>query len=514
MKRKLSSIAAYCLVLALALAAATSCKKDPIGNEVVGPDDKQSNDTIPALSLFSADSVALADTIRFELDSAAQTFIVDAHLKGWTAEVTGNDAGATPWLYCTPIVGTTDRTEIIVSVSANNVEIARTGNITFTQDSTGLKKTVGIFQKETPPMETNLITDSLALIAIYKALDGKNLFPKMWNPKNPLRYLYTDSYGTTYMKFWDGIICDTLPNGKVDPNGRIRHLNFTNADAKGDIPAELGNLRALESFTFVVNRVKGVIPNGLSFAKNLKSIYIRGSWGVTGLPKDIGMLSNLELLDFSGTSVTELPESLGKCAKLIEIQASPMYEKAKEPLRGNLSKAMANKPALKSATFGKTELSGDLSFFKEAPIMTKFETMSNKFSGDMNLAENLKNSTELEYLILDSSPELTGTLEGIKNCQKLITFRLQDSKVGGTLDQGELHLIPAMKTVWIQNNEFTGNISVDFLKACQALNSVAMNKLGGTLPDEVRSQLQAKFLFGDRVCVQKEGFGFTNCDLK
>lgn len=514
MKRKFTLAISYCAITLVAVLVATSCKKNP--DDVVGPNGnggQKPNDTIPALSLFSADSVALADSLRFEIDSAAQTFVVDAHLKGWTAEVTGNEAGATPWIHCKQLTGSIGRTEITVSVSVNDVEIARTGNITFTQDSTGLKKTVGIFQKGTPPMETNITTDSLVLVALYKALDGKNLFPNLWDFKKPLRYPMPHPDGRTRWEFWKGIICDTLPNGSVDPNGRIRHFNFTNADAKGDIPAELGNLRALESFTFAVNRVKGVIPNGLSFAKNLKSIYIRDSWGITGLPKDIGLLSNLESLTISGTSIAELPESLGKCTKLTEIAASPMYEKAKELIKGNINKCLANKPVLTEVSFGNTALTGDLSFLKEAPMLKKFEITSNKFSGDLNLTENLKNSSVLEYLILDSSPELTGTLAGLKNAPELVTFRCKDSKVGGTLDQAELHLMAKIGNVWLPNNELTGNLSLDFVKSLKVQSDISMNKLSGTIPDDVKALLKPKFVFGTHVCPQKEGFGFTNCDL-
>lgn len=497
MKRQISLFASYCVICAMAMAVATSCKKNdvpPPGPGTGGEPGKEQKDTVARISLFSADSTALAEEFNFEVEAGTQKFIVDAYIKGWKAEITGNEVGATPWITCEPAEGPVGRTEVTIAVTANDIELERDGSITFVQDSTGLTQVVKITQKGLPPMITDITTDSLALVAMYNAFDGKNLFPTKWDPKKRL-------------ESWGGVTVSL-----VDGKRRVTALDFTNSDAKGDIPAELGNLRALTSLTMIVNRVKGVIPNGLSLAKGMKKLYIRGSWGITGLPKDMGLWSDLEVLDIAGTSVAELPASLGKCAKLIELTASPMYEKAKQLIKGDVTKALANKPELLFAIFGKTELTGNISFLKEAPKLTKFETISNKFSGDLNFAENLVNSDSLEYLTLDISPDITGTLAGLKGAKKLSTFRITDSKVGGSLDLAELHLIPKFITLWAPNNEFTGGLSVDFMNGCKTMNNLSMNKLSGTIAPEVQDLMKSRFIFGSRICPQKEGFGFTNCE--
>lgn len=496
MRKLYGKAAIYCAIFAMAGAVAMSCNDDKGPNKEPGKDeDSTSTSKVASISLFSSDSVAFAESIEFPIEQGAQKVIVDASVKGWTVQIQGNEEGGTAWLACEPALGAAGRTEVSIAVTANIVEIARTGVVTFVQDSTGLTKVVNVSQACPPPLVTDISTDSLALIAMYNAWDGKGLWKDYWDLKKPLDK-------------WQGVTVSL-----VDGKHRITSLNFENKSAKGDIPEELGNLRALTSLRLIVSRVKGVIPNGLSFAKGMKHLYIRGSLLITGLPKDLGLWTELETLDIASTSVAEIPESLGKCAKLRELNAAPMNDKMKEPIKGNINTFLANKPELRFACFGDTGLTGDLSFIKQSPLMNKFETLSNLFSGDLNLIENLAGADSLEYLILDSSPNMTGTLEGLSAAKSLAALRIKDSKVGGSLDLAQMHLLPKMSSIWLLNNEFTGNLSMEFLSGCRTANNVSMNKLSGTLSQEVKDVLKAKFQGGDRVCVQKDGFGFDNCDL-
>lgn len=501
MKRKLTLAVSYCAIALIAISVATSCKKDPVNGE--GPGNRpKPNDTIASIAIFSADSVVLADTLRFEPEAPGITFIVDANIKGWTAAISDTDGSTVEWAQCTPLVGPSGRTEVAVSVTNNDIELERVCTITFTQDSTGLTQSVALAQKGIPALLTDRSTDSLALIALYKAFDGRNLFPDLWDLKKELQH-------------WEGVKIDSLPDGTPIAGGRVIGLVFENQDAKGEIPTELGNLRELKSLTLTLNRVKGAVPNSLSFIKGLKKMSLKGSWGITSLPKDIGLISDLEVLDIEGTSVAELPESLSRCEKLKELNAASFYEKVKEKLKGDLSKILVNKPALKQVVLGTTELTGDLSFLKHAPNMTKFTIESHKMSGDLNLTQHLNYPTadSMRTFSLGSSPEFTGTLAGLNQFDSLETFSILDSKVAGTLDDMKIHTLENFYSVNIVNNDITGNISFDFINSLKTLSSVGMNKLEGTLAPEVVAQIFEKFNYGENVCVQKEGFGFTNCEL-
>lgn len=499
MKRKFTLAVTYCIVAMMAVMVSTSCKKKPLDEgPVVPPVDTTENgkDTIARISLFSADSTALDTVFTFAMEAGTKKFIVDAYMKGWTAEIEGNDVGGTPWLTIEPLLGPKGRTEVTVATTAADSELERTGSITFTQDSTGLTKVVNVTRTGLPPLETDITTDSLALVAIYNAFNGKESMP-FWNLKAPVRT-------------WGGVTM-----GLVNGNSRVIALNLTNSEIKGDIPAEMGNLRELTSLIMVVNRVKGVIPDGLSLAKGMKKLYLRGSWGITGIPKNMGLWTDLEELDIEGTAVAELPSSLGNCAKLKYLNAGSLYEKAKVKMKGDISKALANKPVMTYAKLGVTELTGNLSFLKDAKKLTKLEIESNMMSGDINLTEylNYPESDSLRVLQLGLSPELTGTLKGLNQLDSLETFTLTGSKVGGTLDDMQLHTLKIFNAVTLSNNEITGNISLDFINALKTNSFVDLNKLSGTLSPDVVYQLHAKFLYEDRVCVQKEGYGFTNCVL-
>lgn len=498
MKIKFLSAITYCaLGLAMALVA-TSCKNDtPPQDDTHGPGGDKTKDTVAALSLFSADSIALSEALSFDIQAATQNLIVDANVKGWTVQIQGNTAGEAPWLICEPALGPVGRTEVTLAVTANQVETPREGIVTFLQDSTGLTKQIKVTQKEAPAMETDILSDSMALIAIYNAWDGKGLWKDMWDLKKPLDK-------------WTGVTVSL-----VDGKRRVTALNFESKSAKGDIPAELGNLRALTSLTLVVsNRVKGAIPNSLSFAKGMTTLYLRGSVSITGIPKDIGQWTELETLDFEGTSVTELPESLSQCSKLKYFNATQLSEKAPQKLAGNITKSFANKPELLVLKLGVTDLKGDLSFLKEAPKMTNMEIEGAMLSGDLNLAAHLSHrSDSLRFLSLGSNPQLTGTLAGLNQLPNLESFSLIDSQVAGTLDDMQLHTMPSISSVTLTNNQITGTISVDFVNALKTTSDVGMNKLEGTLAPEVVEQLFAKFMYDEKVCVQKEGFGFTNCTI-
>lgn len=493
MKKHITSLTSYCVIFVTVLLL--GCKGDT-NNEEKPPVDPGTGkeDAVASISLFSADSVVLAETLSFQAEGGSQGVVVDANVKGWTLQIQGNDAGDAPWLTCEPALGAVGRTELTLVVAANAVEIERHGVVTFVQDSTGLAKVVAVSQKGIDPLQTDMTTDSMALIALYTAWDGKGLWKDLWDLKKPV--------GT-----WTG-----LQVSLVDGKRRVTGLDIQSTGPKGDMIVELGNLRELTSLTLVLSRVKGAIPNGLSFAKNLKTIYLRGSLGITGLPKDIGFCENLEVLDIAGTAVAQLPESLSKCTKLKDLNASPMSEKAKLPLSGNLNKILSNKPELLSASFGKTELTGDLAFLKETPKLTKFQIATSKMAGDLNLEENLKNSGDsLEYLRLGSSPDLTGTLAGLKQAKRLASFEIMDSKVGGTLDQAELHLLPNNVSIWIPNNEFTGQVTIDFISRCGTACNISMNKLSGTITDDIKALIKPKFIFSERFCLQKEGFVLDNC---
>ncbi|KAL8263971.1 hypothetical protein R6Q59_022101 [Mikania micrantha] len=89
------------------------------------------------------------------------------------------------------------------------------------------------------------------------------------------------------------------------------------------LPEAIGKLKCLEILTLHYNRLdvsfnelEG-IPESLCFATNLETLNIGKNFAdMTALPRSIGNLENLQVLDISGDQIKSLPESFGLLTKL------------------------------------------------------------------------------------------------------------------------------------------------------------------------------------------------------
>ena len=108
--------------------------------------------------------------------------------------------------------------------------------------------------------------DSLALIALYHALDGKQwIQSKNWLSNKPIDE-------------WHGVFVYRQ---------RVKNLVLNNNQLKGSVPPEIGNFRALQRLSLNANQIQGISPQ-------------------------IGQLSNLEALSLYGNQLKDIPTSLGK----------------------------------------------------------------------------------------------------------------------------------------------------------------------------------------------------------
>jgi hypothetical protein len=181
--------------------------------------------------------------------------------------------------------------------------------ISFTAvDGSELKEagTVKVIQKKAPPIENSRKGDSLAVVAIARAI----------------RYDMRDDEGESMDK-WDFVRLWNINDEGYKPEleGRLRYVEFsrfstwfnTKDFSQADqLPYELGYLTTVEELIMFANSSSLLISLGsgeLGKLTNLKRLTLYDV-GLVSLDPDFANLSNLEYLDLSSNNFNELPEVL------------------------------------------------------------------------------------------------------------------------------------------------------------------------------------------------------------
>eukprot|EP00978_Attheya_sp_CCMP212_P010881 scaffold26486_cov26-Attheya_sp.AAC.1 len=162
-----------------------------------------------------------------------------------------------------------------------------------------------------------------ALLALYNATDGDNwnipffLGGIAWNTTTP---------SDPCLDMWVGVSCDT--------DNKITKLDLGSRGSfglNGTLPSDIGLLTNLEKLDFSNNQVSGTIPIQIGLLTNLESLFFNNNQLTGPIPTQIGLLTNLEVLDFgfnqliTGMIPTQICSLLTKCGgKLQTLDPCPM----------------------------------------------------------------------------------------------------------------------------------------------------------------------------------------------
>lgn len=145
--------------------------------------------------------------------------------------------------------------------------------------------------------------DSLALVAIYHALNGPN-WQNTWDLNDPM-----DEWFSDIVLSFDG-------------TGEVILLSLSNADKQniqGKIPPEIGNLLRLDALMLsdIEGLSESIIPPEVGNLTNLTTFSIDNCDVGGEIPREIGNLSNLSTLIINNTNVTgSIPAEIGNLVSL------------------------------------------------------------------------------------------------------------------------------------------------------------------------------------------------------
>lgn len=298
------------------------------------PDPVVPEDMTPGLKLLN-------DEIMIDAFGNAQGFELRSIGGKWSVE----QEKETDWLLdYEPKSGDEGNAVVGITLRVNEGMEERSCKLIVRQENTGQVDTVYVKQF-TYESKYNRRTDSLAMLAVYDALNGDEWMNK-WNTKKP-------------MTEWTGVIL-----GEVNGEQRVVGLQLNDFKLSGNLPTEIGNLRELKSLkaggmgkvykcpnslvnlrkleTLDVNFSDGTewfLPNDMSSMLSLKvfkpaalkipiesfaafytlpaleELHLSTIYLIGDLPTGISKMKTLKTLDLAGTNIYHLPEDIGELAE-------------------------------------------------------------------------------------------------------------------------------------------------------------------------------------------------------
>lgn len=357
------------------------------------------------------------------------------------------------------------------------------------------------------------ITDSLALVELYKSTNGPN-----WT--NHTEWL------TGPVKNWNGI--------KLDTGGRVTYILFDQNNMKGALPSSLGNLSKLQYLIINVNQLTGSIPSSLGNLSKLKYLALRNNQLTGNIPSSIGNITNLydlelqnnqlsgsvpaslvnftsigylnlsnNYLDFSGLEALAQKFNLASYTPQLTILKlnltnSKLSVSAGGTLSNNTYTWYQDGTKIKTVTGDSiftTSEGGDYSVVVTNSIATKLslysDTMAiytNAYSQDSSALVDLYNSTDGPHWIKN-----TNWLKGaIKNWAGVTVYKgrvtaldLSGNNLSGYIP-ATIGNLTQLVNLYLYSNKLTGNIPVEIGNLVN-LNRLwlAGNQLSGVIPKQI-----------------------------
>lgn len=391
----------------------------------------------------------------------------------------------TYWIGISPDHGTKAQS-ITLSIEPNQYITERSAEIVFIAGSA--TRVIQILQQNIP--QATYQTDSLALVALYNATDGKG-WTNPWNLKLPIANwkgvkleMIEDQMRVTELRLpsrgLDGEVPLDLGNLLC-----LKTLDLSYNAIKGDLPAEVGNLTQLEELNLSNNKFVGSISLTITKLAKLKRLDLQknrftifpveicqlqelaylhlGNNELSALPGEVSQMSNLQSLYLDNNQLTSLPRGLDKTPKLEYLHAS------NNQIEGSLPEAIADMPNLVSLRLEYNKLSGSIP------------------AGYSRLAK-------LRYIYLGHN-NLSGELPDMSVMTGLETLDISDNSLSGSIPKfGRDGLLVNLRRVFLSQNQLTGELTEDLCNLTKLSDLyLSNNRLSGSLPADALGAMTNKY---------------------
>ncbi|KAB2617223.1 protein suppressor of npr1-1 [Pyrus ussuriensis x Pyrus communis] len=278
---------------------------------------------------------------------------------------------------------------------------------------------------------------------------------------------------------------------------KLQSLYLENCNLTNDaIPKDLGGLSSLEVLDLSGNEFSG-LPS-LSGLSELRSLYLNNcNLTNDAIPKDLGGLSSLEVLDLSGNEFSGLPSLSG----LSELWC--LYLKNCNLTNDAIPKDLRGLSSLKVLDLSGNEFSG-------LPSLSGLSKLRCLYLKNCNLTndaipKDLRGLSSLKVLDL-SGNEFSG-LPSLSGLSKLRCLYLKNCNLTNYAIPKDLGGLSSLKVLDLSGNEFSGLPSLSglsklrclYLKNCNLTNDATPKDLGGLSSLEEVAMILVGYPVGKRI---------------
>ena len=332
--------------------------------------------------------------------------------------------------------------------------------------------------------------DFNALKAIYKSLNGSSWTAK-WDT-------LTNSVSTKVP--WSGIVVGPYdPGNGVDLEDRIVQISLQSNKLSGSLPKELGDLTELRLLNLSKNSLTGEIPAEIGNLSNLTYLNLNNNKLNGAIPAAIGNLTNLTNIHLAYNSlVGEIPIEIGNLINLVELVLSNNL------LTGSIPNEIANLSKLTRLGLPNNQLTGSIpTSIGNMTSLTRCVLSFNNLTGSIPQEIGyLTNLTSLGLVENQLSGELPASLGNLINLTELNLYRNQFT---GSIP-AEIGNLTKLQTLNLNDNNFSGSVPETFsnLQNLKKLN-LSKNNLT-TLPD--LSHINFDMVSGSGLIINNNRFTF------
>ena len=268
----------------------------------------------------------------------------------------------------------------------------------------------------------------------------------------------------------------------------LTDLQVYNDSLTGSIPPELGNSTSLTHVELGGNQFTGAIPVELGNLTALRYFSLRMNQLSGSIPTALGQLSLLEELLLDRNQLSGLiPKQLGGLTMLRVLDLSG------NALTGSLPVELSQLTRLEHLCLANNQLTGTLpAWLGNLTDLQQIRIEYNRFLGP--IPPQFGNLTNLDTLLLAGN-QLTGALPPeLANLSNLQWLALESNQLSGSVPYW-LGYLPQLRALNLAGNQFTGAIPADlqFLSQLQALD-LQGNQLTGTIPAGLGNLSNLQFL--------------------